>query len=238
MGALSRDERIDRPVAPDIMLRRTVVTARRFGARGTVYRAALKAVNTVALVKILRGVSVEKVAAEFLQLPERFTAGFLTPDTIRLYAADSDIGMPPAFVDEALAKGDECYGILNGDTLVSYGWYSIRPTRIDPPELLLEFDTEYIYMYKGYTHPDFRGHRLHGIGMTQALKHYKSKGLKGIVSYIEADNFASLKSAFRMGYRTFGSVYIFSLFGTIFTRTTPGCRKCDFRIVRREDIPA
>jgi len=238
MGALSRDERIDRAVAPGITLRRSIVAARRYGARGTVYRAALKAVNTIALVKILRGVSVEKVDAAFLQLPERFIAGFLAPDTIRRYAADSDIGMPPAFVDDALAKGDECYGIISGDDLVSYGWYSSRPTRIDPPELLLEFDKEYTYMYKGYTCPDFRGHRLHGIGMTLALEHYKSKGLKGIVSYIEADNFASLKSASRMGYRVFGSVYILSAFGTLLCHTTPGCKKYNFRVIRQEGVPA
>jgi hypothetical protein len=237
MGALSR-ELIDKAVVPKIMLRGAVVAARRYGGRRTVYRAALRAVNVLALVKILRGVSVEKVDTAFLQLPEQFVAGFLSPDTILRYAADSEIGMPPAFVDEALGKGDECYGILSGDALVSYGWYSTRPTRIDPPELMLDFDKGYVYMYKGYTHPDYRGHRLHAIGMTLALDHYKSKGFKGIVSYIEADNFASLKSAFRMGYRVFGSVYILCAFGTLFSRTTPGCKKYDFRVIRQKGVPA
>jgi hypothetical protein len=236
MGTLSRDERIDKAVGTRIMLRGAVAAARRYGGRRTVYRAALRAVNTIALVKILRGVSIEKVDSAFLRHPDRFSGGFLNDAVIRRSAADPEIGMSRAFVDEALAKGDKCYGILSGDALVSYGWYSTRPTRIDPPDLMLEFDKEYVYMYKGYTHPAHRGHRLHAIGMTLALDHYKSKGSKGIVSYIEADNYASLTSAFRMGYRVFGSVYILSAFGTLFSHTTPGCKKYDFRVVRPEDL--
>jgi hypothetical protein len=238
MGALSRGEHLDKLVDSRITLRAAVASARRYGPWRTVFRAALRAVNTVALVKILRGVYVEDVERGFLRYPERLTATFLTDAMIRRLAADPEIGMSPEFVEEALAKGDECYGILSGDALVSYGWYSSSPTRIDPPELMLEFDTDHIYMYKGYTHPDFRGQRLHAIGMTLALEHYKSKGFKGIVSYIEADNFDSIKSAFRMGYRIFGSVYILSVFGKIFSHTTRGCKQYRFRIVPYEGVPA
>ncbi|HEY1265939.1 MAG TPA: GNAT family N-acetyltransferase [Candidatus Binatia bacterium] len=239
MGALSHREHLDKLIDPRIILGAAVVAAvRRYGARRTVYRAALRAVNTVALVKILRAVCVENVDPAFLRYPERLTATFLTDRMIRRFAADPESGMSPMFVEEALAKGDQCYGILSGDALVSYGWYSTRPTRIDPPELMLEFDNAHTYMYKGYTHPDFRGQRLHAIGMTLALDHYRSKGLKGIVSYIEADNFDSLKSAFRMGYRVFGSVYVFSFLGTIFSHTTAGCKQYDFRVIPHEGVPA
>jgi hypothetical protein len=239
MGALSRGEHLDKLIdARTIIGAAVFAAARRYGARRTIYRAALRAVNAFVLVKILRGVCVETVDPAFLRYPQQLTATFLTDGMIRRLAGNPEIGMSPEFVEEALAKGDACYGILSGDALVSYGWYSTRPTRIDPSELTLEFDEEYIYMYKGYTHPDFRGQRLHAIGMTLALDHYKSKGFKGIVSYIEADNFDSIKSAFRMGYRIFGSVYIVSVFGAIFSRATPGCKKYRFRVVPHEGIPA
>jgi len=59
--------------------------------------------------------------------------------------------MTEDFVAEALAKGDECFGILDGQTLAAYSWYSTKPTRIRPPDLFLRIDGHYIYMYKGFT---------------------------------------------------------------------------------------
>jgi hypothetical protein len=205
-----------------------------YGVWRTVYRAALKVVNMVVLFKILRCVCVECVDPEFLHYPESLTGGFLSEPMIRRFAADDENGMSRAFVEEALAKGDECYGILSQDALVSYGWYSKQPTRIDPPELLLEFSKDYIYMYKGYTHIDSRGQRLHGIGMSLALQHYIANGHKGIVSYIEADNFASINSSLRMGYRIFGSIYIVRALGASLSYATSGCRKFDFRVYGRK----
>jgi hypothetical protein len=87
-------------------------------------------------------------------------------------------------------------------------------------------------MYKGFTHNDYRGKRLHAIGMTRALQHYLSIGYKGIVSYVESINFDSLKSCFRMGYSVFGTVYVFQAFGRYYGLSTPGCRKYAFRVER------
>jgi hypothetical protein len=207
-----------------------------YGVRRALYSAALKVINMVVLYKILRCVCVDCVDPDFLQYPGNLTVGFLSEPMIRRFAADDENGMSRAFVEEALAKGDECYGILSQNTLVSYGWYSKQPTRIDPPELLLEYSKDYIYMYKGYTRIDSRGQRLHGIGMTLALQHYISNGRKGIVSYIEADNFASLNSSLRMGYRIFGSIYIVRVLGASLSYRTSGCRKFDFRVLRQQDI--
>jgi hypothetical protein len=86
-------------------------------------------------------------------------------------------------------------------------------------------------MYKGFTDPRHRGQRLHAIGMTRALQHYRSAGYRGIVSYVESTNFDSLKSCFRMGYAMFGSVYMVKLFGHWLTFSSPGCWRFDFRVL-------
>src|SRR5205085_675505 len=117
--------------------------------------------------------------------------------------------MTEPFLHDAFAKGDECYAILDGSTLAAYGWYSNTPTAIDVPGLVLDFDPAYIYMYKGFAHPHYRGQRLHSIAMTRALDAYLREGFRGFVSYVEWNNFASLKSCYRMGYRHFGNVYLF-----------------------------
>ena len=79
-------------------------------------------------------------------------------------------------------------------------------------------------------HLRYRGQRLHAIGMTLALRHYRNSGYRGIVSYVEAQNFDSLKSCFRMGYSVFGSIYVIRVFGRHFAFSSTGCRRFDFRL--------
>ena len=122
--------------------------------------------------------------------------------------------------------------ICDGDRLAAYGWYAFGATPIGLEGVLLHYSPGYVYMYKGFTHVDYRGQRLHAIGMTRALQHYLSKGYKGIVSYVESINFDSLKSCFRMGYAVFGTVYVVRAFGRYYGFSTPGCRKYAFRVER------
>ena len=57
------------------------------------------------------------------------------------------------------------------------------------------------------------GNASHAVGMTRALDEYLARGSKGILSYVEWNNFASLKSCYRMGYADFGKIYVLRLFG-------------------------
>ena len=63
-----------------------------------------------------------------------------------------------------------------------------------------------------------------------ALQHYLSTGFRGLVSYVESNNFDSLKSVFRMGYAQFGSVYVVKLFGRYLTHSSRGCERLGFRV--------
>ena len=96
-------------------------------------------------------------------------------------------------------------------------------------------------MYRGFTHPDYRGQRLHAIGMTRALVAWLARGARGFVSTVASRNDASLKSCFRMGYREFGTIYELRLGRLLGLRNprsrflrrhlvyrTPGCRAFGF----------
>lgn len=203
-----------------------------FGLVHTLHDLGLRAANRVVLIKILKGMSVERVDAAFLGCPEPYRPLRLDAKQLRGFGRNPGNEMPGSFLDEALEQEDECYGILAGDALAAYGWYSRRPTRIDPSDLVMHHGDRYIYMYKGFTHPDHRGRRLHAIGMTTALQHYLSEGFAGLVSYIESNNLGSLHSAFRMGYRTFGAIYILKIFGIYLTHASAGCRRRGVRIER------
>lgn len=202
---------------------------RRHGWRRTLYHVLLRGINSVVRFKILRGVWIERVDPAYLTCPEPYTGQFLTERMLRDFARDPENDMPESFLEEALSKGDECYGICDGTTLVAFGWYASTPTNLDP-ELLVRFSGEYVYMYKGFTHVGHRGKRLHAIAMSLALQHYLSKGSRGLVSCIESDNSSSLKSSTRMGYAVFGSVYVLKVFGRYATYSSPGCKRFGFRI--------
>jgi hypothetical protein len=66
--------------------------------------------------------------------------------------------------------------------------------------------------------------------MTLALQEYLGRGFKGLVSYVESNNFSSLSSVVRMGYEIFGTIYVLRLFGVFLTHATAGCRTRGLRV--------
>jgi hypothetical protein len=205
--------------------------AQTFGAKAAVHDLAYRAVNHVANLMVLKGVV---ITAADLESPEvenddDGSWGFLSRETLLDHVPMQESGMTAEFVNEAFSQHDRCYGFMDGGTLASYGWYSTRPTAITPG-LTLHFDPEYVYMYSGFTLPAYRGQRLHAIGMTRALKFVTEEGKKGLISYVNSNNFASLRSCYRMGYRHIGDVAILEVGGRRWIHATEGCLRYDFRV--------
>jgi hypothetical protein len=206
----------------------------RHGAGAFFHLLWIRLINRLVAFKILRGVHVAKADPAFFDYPAQYTPSFLSARALQEFASEPATGMSSAFVAEALRNGDECYAICDGETLAAYGWYSTRPTPIEPSDLELTFADGYVYMYKGFTDQRYRGQRLHAIGMSRALQHYLDTGYQGFVSYVESTNFDSLKSCFRMGYQVFGSVYVVRIFGRYFAWASPGCDAFGFRVTSTE----
>lgn len=194
-----------------------------FGWPAALQAVAQGAVNHVALFRVLKCLRVSEVDARFLELDRRFEHRFLDTDALLGFSAVAKYDLPRSFLDQALAKGDQCYGILDGDRLASFGWYSTVPTMVSD-DLRLRFDARHVYMYKGFTDPDYRGQRLHAIGMSWALKLYRERGSQGLVSYVDANNFDSLRSCARMGFQTVGQIYFMRTAGRYWIHTDAACR--------------
>ena len=108
-------------------------------------------------------------------------------------------------MDQAFARGDRCYAYVEDGTLGAYTWYSTDPTPLQDG-LVATFHPDYIYMYKAFTVPAFRGRRLCGIGVTQAFQALMREGThKGLVCYIEVHNQPSLKALRRIGFKLVGT---------------------------------
>lgn len=220
---------MERPHSPHL-LERVRRKLEKLGPRQTAHLMLVRALDRASMFKVLRGILLLKVDPAFLQCPPHLTPGFLDERQLWQLARDPANELDNSFLNEALAKGDRCYAIMDGDKLAAYGWYSRQPTRIDPPDLLLSFDSNLVYMYKGLTRPEYRGQRLHAIGMNRALQHYQTQGARGIISYVESTNVDSLKSCYRLGYQLFGSVYLWRVFGHYLRVYSPGCRSQGFSL--------
>jgi hypothetical protein len=195
----------------------------------TVYDLIYKGVNRLTPLMVLKCVAIDAVDREFLKGADGYRCEFLDPERLLAISENREYQMGRDFLDEAIGKGDECFAIFDGHRIASYGWYSIKPTKVNE-DLELRFDDRYVYMYKGFTHPNYRGQRLHAIGMTMALDHYLNLGYEGIVSWVEANNVRSLRSCHRMGYRDFGEIYIVKLFGKHLIFCGEGCRDYGFEV--------
>ncbi len=118
----------------------------------------------------------------------------------------------------ATQRGDWACAFWDGQRLASTGWYSNGLVPIDK-NFSIRFSSDSTYMYKGFTHPDYRGERLHAYGMACALASVAKAGKLGLISYVEGDNFASLRSCKRLGYKIIGSCWLLGIFGHYFAST-------------------
>jgi hypothetical protein len=143
-----------------------------------------------------------------LDLPDDTTMRFLTPAEVESFAQDPANDFIPSHVKKAHAGTDLCFAALVDGRLASYGWYTLdRAFSIGDNGLLMRAPSNAAYMHSGFTHPDFRGRRLHGIGMGRALHALSDRGVNALVSDVDWANHASLKSCVRLGYRMLGNLY-------------------------------
>jgi len=213
-------------------------TARRHGVGAALHDMEYLVLNKVSRFEILKGMVVEPADVTDPSLFEApgYEGRFVDLGELAPLALARQDELEPGFLEEAAGRADRCYAMFEGDTLAAYGWYARRPTPIDE-HFLLHFDPAYTYMFKGYTVPAHRGKRLHAVAMCRALRAFAEEGQRGLVSYVASNNFASLKSTARMGYRSFGDVYLVRAAGRSFSWATPGCRPYGFRVETILDRP-
>lgn len=190
---------------------------------------SLKVVNKILPFKILTCVLItdSKISNDS---DSKFKGHFFDDQQIKMFAQNEAYELPASFVDSAMQKGDECLGIIGDGELVGYGWYSNDDTLTDLHHLKFCFDPSYIYAYKGFTKMEYRGKRLQGLRLQLALNHYQKKGYRGIVYYIESDNYDSLKSCHRMGFKVIGAIAVFKAFGKVYRLNSRSAKQHNVRL--------
>jgi hypothetical protein len=207
--------------------------ARSFGRRAAFHDLQHRIVNRFLPFQVLKGMSVTAGGIDRTLLGGRLKGRFATREELLAATAVAEVAidMSVRFIDDAIGRGDKCFGIFDGPDLVSFGWYSNQPTPISD-KLVLRFDRDWIYMYKGHTLRSHRGKGLHEVGTSLALSTYTKRGYRGLIRYVRSTNFESLRAAERMGYQTFGEIYIAEALGRSLIWSTPGCAAYRFRVER------
>jgi len=202
-----------------------------FGWVGGLYDFTYRAAHRLADVMVLKGIAMTPatINPSLLEDTSKYRFDFLTDEELYRFSKDEPTELPEDFITEAIARGDRCFGVVDGRRLASFTWYSNRPTDMSD-DLQVSFDPRYVYTYKGYTHPDYRGQRLHGKGMAMACIAYDKMNYAGAVAYVEANNFSSLKSCYRLGYQDFGQIIVAKLADGYLIRSTDGCREYGFNV--------
>ena len=205
---------------------------RRFGVPRASLASLLDGINLFVTLRIMRVIELQSgwVGQAPSQLATPYQCRFLDRAEILHHASNPENRLSQQFVKTALAKEDRCFGILDGDTLASFGWYSTRPTKIGH-DALFRFAPELVYMYHGYTRPAYRGQRLHSLGLACALRAFSEEDYDGLVSLLEPTNWPSRTSAYGLGFRPFGTLIEVGLRGKTKYLTSRGARarKCHVR---------
>jgi len=171
-----------------------------------------------------------------LDLPDDTEMRFLTHTEIEEFAKDPENDIKESLIPRSLAGTDLCFaGLVNG-RLASYGWYSLASgVPADDFGLVMTIPPNAAYMHSGFTHPDFRGRRLHGIGMARALQALSERGVDAFLSDVDWANHASLRSCARLGYQVLGNLYTFGRGRRRFALTPEAARSLGFSFERTND---
>ncbi|HEX4128932.1 MAG TPA: hypothetical protein VHZ24_02735 [Pirellulales bacterium] len=120
---------------------------------------------------------------------------FLSPDDVWAFAADPANDLDAAMADRLVAGDDVCFAAIHGSRLANYNWYAFGGIEAEHAmRVPMTLPAGFAYLYKGFTHPDYRGRGLNYATVLRALHALRDQGMEQIVGIIEYANWPSLTS--------------------------------------------
>ncbi|MCA9735488.1 MAG: hypothetical protein H6696_01235 [Deferribacteres bacterium] len=201
------------------------------GIMGILVDLFIRLANSVTFFKVLHCLAIEETTLhhEIKELHPKYTERFLTQEEVENFLQVEATRMPEYVVELGLDKQDECLGLLDNERLINYCWYSDLPTRLNK-NLEVHFNPQYKYAYRSYTIIPFRGQRLQGLNLYHALQIYRKQGYRGIVAYVDSNNFNSRRSLDHLGFQLFERIFILKLFDTYLIYKTSDSMPFQFSI--------
>lgn len=147
-------------------------------------------------------------------------------------------GMQGGYAQNALARGDECSGVLIDGEPVSVCWYARR----GPVPLYkwwnVEFFGDYVYVHGVFTLPAHRGKRMVERNLHAAAARYGAAGATGMFALVESSNYASLNAFRKAGYAERATIRTAKIGARLFIRHDSECRLARVFVAPRPDVRA
>jgi hypothetical protein len=172
-----------------------------FTLRATAYDIAVRMMNRILFFKALRVATLSEVTFA-APLPRNFRFRRISEKELSLLTQVPEYGINPVLLDE------------------------IRWT----DELEITFPSGCAYLCATFTHPDYRGRQFNSIGVGLASKEYLTRGLRPLFAYVESNNFSSLRSLHRIGWKRVGTIYVLRMWGRYLILSGRGCKNYGFRV--------
>lgn len=135
----------------------------------------------------------------------RCTFRRLTPEDVESLATDPENRIPASFAERLRSERQLCFASFCDGKLATHGWYALGS--IDAEQnagVTMAYPADTACLFRGFTHPDFRGQLIHGAIRPQLLAALAEHGITKIVALVSWTNWPSLRYCYRVGYRDVG----------------------------------
>jgi CelD/BcsL family acetyltransferase involved in cellulose biosynthesis/ribosomal protein S18 acetylase RimI-like enzyme len=178
----------------------------RAGASGLAYRLIRRSCR-LTIAHVLR-LDVTELAPQ-LRLPPDFECRWLTADEVRAFASDAANDLEDSLADRVNDGRNFCFGVLCNRRLVNYCWYSLGAISKEHSfGAGLALPTDTLFLYKAFTDPDFRGRHFHPSAVSRVVHEFAKRGISRVVALVENDNWPSLHSHAKLGFRRVGRMLV------------------------------
>jgi len=208
--------------------------AHRLGWRRACFRGAYVAANQVMHLSVFDCFELGRadVPAALTRTDGNYEGRFLAPGEQMRFARQLDAEFATV-VRDAMARGDAAYVILDDERLANIGLYAALPTPV-LDDLIVHFDAPSRYMYRGYTQREYRGRRLHALGILRAAQELFDRQVPALVTVCERTNYPATISVLRMGWRRRGTVFRIAIGPSTLVGRTPSARALGMRLAVKE----
>ncbi len=140
------------------------------------------------------------------------TFRFLLPADIRKFSSDPSSELDESFVDRLAGGQHFCFAALSTprsgeQQLAAYAWFVLdhvdaeyNQGRQKNTGVSFSYPDHVAFMYKGWTHPDFRGRQLYGLVNGLAMRSLYDRGITHCLSTMDWTNRAARRSCRKLGF--------------------------------------
>ncbi len=162
--------------------------------------------------------------------PEGCQFSILTEQELLDFSHNRALEIDDTRIKDWLARGELCIGATVDGNLVAHDWRAYSATPHDRKRnIWVDFNADAGYGRYSFTLPAYRGKHIMPSLWAFGDNYCLDKGKTLSISYIETDNYPSMRAAMRGGYPVVGYAGFIYLFGKLFSFRTAGAKQHGFR---------